>query len=278
MRIPEHEEDAIVAVLRRLEREARSAAGGEDAAPDLERQYTELLGLLPYENEPVEPSPDVRTRLLESVRAEAAVVPLPQEPAAAPAGPAPAHRAVPSRFAAAAAVVVSLGLAGLSGYLFVTLEQERATVAALRTSLAEQQEVADPEAFRREMEALRANFTLVTSPGVEICPLGPRTGEPPQPEARGHLYVAPDRRHWLLTAHGLDPCRGEQAYHVWFLTDRGPVSGGFFHVASGQRIEIGAEDMPSSIRAVFVTLEPSESPSEPSGPTVLYGDEPEMTL
>lgn len=279
MRNPEHEEEAIVAVLRRLEREARAGAESESPEADLEREYTELLGLLAYGNEPAEPSAAVRARLLDAVRAEAAVVPLSREPAAPP-GPAAAHRSAPSRALAAAALVVGLGLAGLSAYLFASLQQERSTVLALRASLARQQQTEEPDlaGFRREIEALRAHFTLVTSPGVEICPLGPRSVEPPQPQARGHLYVSPDHRHWLLTAHGLDPCRGEQAYHVWFLTDDGPVCGGVFHVASGQRIEIGSEDMPPSTRAVFVTLEPSESTSQPSGPTVLWGDEPEMTL
>jgi hypothetical protein len=278
VRSPENEERAILAVLEKLEREARAAADDEQEELRLEREYTEVLGLLPYENEPVPPSAALRSRLLEAVRAEAAIVPIAVQ--AAPVAPAGSHRERPiaSRLAAAAMVVAALGLAGLGGYLAASWQGERARAAAVEAALAQYASEADSSPAQREMEALEARFSLVTTPGVEICRLEPRSGGLGERKAQGHLYIAPDHEHWLLTVHGLDPCRGQQAYHVWFVTDDGPVSGGFFHVAAGRPSELGSEQMPSGIREVIVTLEPSESSAQPTGPTVLYGDEPEMVL
>jgi len=276
---PQAEDEAIGGVLDRLERENRAAAR-DRAAADLEREVLEVFGLLPFELEPVTPSAAVKRRILEAVGREAVIVPIPATGATArPALQAPRERPSYAQLASAALVVLTLGLAGLSGYLYATLRDERATFTTLGEKPAERQAGAEEAAsYRREMETLRANFSLVTSPGVEIRRLEPRDGEPPQPKAQGHLYVAPDRREWLLTAQGLDPCHGEQAYHVWFVTDGGVVAGGFFHVAAGQKIQVGSKDMPAGTRAVIVTLEASETSAEPEGPTVLYGDEPELML
>ena len=41
-------------------------------------------------------------------------------------------------------------------------------------------------------------------------------------------------------------------------------------------IQIGADQIPPGTRAVMVTLEHENSENEPSGPTILYGEDPQM--
>jgi hypothetical protein len=102
-----HSEDqTILAALEALERSSDSAGGASrldeiSESDTLARLYTEVLGLMPFELDPVEPSPEVRMRLMaliqgdetqpapELARAASAV-----SAAAAPVAAAPAVAAV----------------------------------------------------------------------------------------------------------------------------------------------------------------------------------------
>lgn len=45
----------------------RGASGRDETAETLTRLYTEVLGLVPFELEPVAPAPEVRQRLLAAI-------------------------------------------------------------------------------------------------------------------------------------------------------------------------------------------------------------------
>ncbi len=103
-----HSEDlTILAALESLERWSDSPGGA--SRPDeisesetLTRLYTEVLGLMPFELDPVEPSPEVRTRLMSLIQGDE-TQPAPELaaraaaiPAAIAATPAPVPAPAPS--------------------------------------------------------------------------------------------------------------------------------------------------------------------------------------
>ena len=302
----EREDQIILAVLAG-EEGPRSSASEEEQT--LRRLYTELLGLLPRSLQPVEPRPEVRARLLAAIRERGlrGEVPAPAEARAwAPEPPAaeaaleatrpgvlPSEEAThPSltlaqlapvrpprprrrRLALALAAGIALVAAGLAGFLFARLEEARAELVRKEheiRALADRGEERSGElaSLRRELAEMAGKLALVTQPGAEACPLRPPSGPG---AARGVVYVAADHQHWLLRTTGLPPVPADRTYQLWFVTDRGPVSGGTFSTVAGADAELGSPSMPRGITAMAITVEPAGGAPEPSGEPVLYGSE-----
>ena len=150
-------------------------------------------------------------------------------------------------------------------------EQDR--VARLETLI----EAREPTPVSEELNAVKTKLDLVTTPGVEVCALRPM-GD--QPDARAIFYRHDDR--WMIAADQLDPCEEGQHYQVWFKTDQGTMPGRSFNVKEKGRIEISAEEMPEGTTAVLITLESvatdENTTDGPTGPMVLYGDEPHVMI
>lgn len=184
-----------------------------------------------------------------------------------------------SRLLLVAAVLLSVVLSGLCGWLFRSLLAEREVAATLRAALDARQETELALAStQEELARLKRHLILATSPGVEVCPLKPHGQKPEQPDASGLLYLAPNGGGWLLAVNGLAPCERGRQYHVWFLAEEGMILGEIFGVKEKGRIEIAADQVPNGTRAVMITLEDELRPSEPTGPTVLFGDEHQMLV
>jgi hypothetical protein len=296
---PNSEDLTILAAFENLERGADpSAVGGErgdETAETLARLYTEVLGLIPSELEPVAPSAGSRQRLLAAIGADPGPRstdsrPIPVTAPAAPAAPAAPTaitetirpRVPPgplprrqSRWPLALAAVLALAFAGTSVWLWLAQQGQRAETAQLRQELEAQRRLAaqasrdaqEGEQARTEMEKMRDQFALVTSPAVEILPLRP-VGDR-QLNARGLLFVAPDHQHWYLSLEGLPPPAPGEVYKLWWMTEQGPLDAGSLVAQSGEKIQMSSDRMPSGLREVVVTLEPSGSSPTPTGPRVL---------
>jgi cell division protein FtsB len=294
------EDQTILGAIGDLERGADPAAAGtprgDETEETLARLYTEVLGLIPSELEPVAPSPGARERLLTAIGAVPAApapegtapkaerqtgsrpvpVPMPavvaQEtpPAPVPRPRRPSHEGK-SRYPVALAATLALAFAGLSAWLWQTGQEQRAEIANLRQQIEAQsqisaQAVRERQQANAEMDKMRDQFTLVTSPAVAVRPMQ-AVGD--QPDARGMLFVAPDHRHWYLSLEGLQPAPAESVYKLWWVTAQGPLDAGSIVAEAGQRIRMGSDAMPADIRDVVITLEPAGSGPEPSGPPVL---------
>jgi cell division protein FtsB len=294
------EDQTILGATGDLERGADPAAAGtprgDETEETLARLYTEVLGLIPSELEPVAPSPGARERLLTAIGAVPAApapegtapkaerqtgsrpvpVPMPavvaQEtpPAPVPRPRRPSHEGK-SRYPVALAATLALAFAGLSAWLWQTGQEQRAEIANLRQQIEAQsqisaQAVRERQQANAEMDKMRDQFTLVTSPAVAVRPMQ-AVGD--QPDARGMLFVAPDHRHWYLSLEGLQPAPAESVYKLWWVTAQGPLDAGSIVAEAGQRIRMGSDAMPADIRDVVITLEPAGSGPEPSGPPVL---------
>jgi len=303
------DDPTILAALEALDRGIDSPGGAprpnELSENDtLARLYTEVVGLIPYQLQPVEPSPEVRTRLMALLQGETAQPAAPAPPAspavdAAQAASAP-PAAVPlqasqevrvprtvssvqgaavarrsrSRWPLALAASLSFLLLGLSVWLYLQLGQQQQTIATLQQELdTERARVAEVTAEAQRIQAaaldMREKFSLVTSPAVEVSPMRPVGSPPPQPYARGILFVASNHQHWYVSFNGLQPAANGKAYKLWFVADQGTVSGGSFTARPGDPMELSSKHMPAGTKGVLVTLEENPQAPTPTGPEIL---------
>ena len=254
---------------------SRGALPAGEEEETLLRLYTETLGALPYALAPLAPPPALKGRLFavlagdetQEVSGLARRAALPSPPPSRTAAPAPPGSfpvPAPSRWPLRLAAALAVALLGASGWLFLENQEQRADLVRL-----------DLEARRlagalEEVGAARANVALLTSPGVEFCPLRPGAGGPLA--ASGMLFVAADHQHWYLAVHGLQACPQGRHYQLWFHTAEGTVAAGAFDPRPGERVELHSPTMPAGTRAVSVTLEPATGATAPSGPQILYGE------
>jgi len=269
----------------------------------LTRIYVELLGLIPRELDPVPSSREHKERLLSQLHgvaeepipapqgaeeAEPRVeIPAPAKPPASVSPPIPLATEDPiplvergprrrrgGRWILPIAAVFLLALVGVSGWLTLQLQDQRASVARLSRELSfAQQQSADMAAMRNQLNQLDHRFELVTSPASETCPLRPAGGRPLAPGASGVLFVGPNHQHWYLALYGLQPPPAGRTYQLWFMVDGKPVSVATFSGKQGGKIEFASDSMPHNTNAVTVTLEPAGGMPQPTGPQVLYGDQ-----
>lgn len=331
-----HPEDrTILAAVEALEPGRESS--GVLPRPDLDdtteetraRLYTEVLGLIAYELEPVPPSPDSRARLMallqgdetqdvrepapptepEPIRLTSLPPPILPEldptpepvrtapPPAPPVRPAtpeavrrprptsftppPRRTRRPTRWPLVLAATLAFFFAGLSGWLYSQLEQQRDTIDAQGRQLDLQSRQLDLQRSRAESAVLQARraeadalsmqekFALVTSPAVEASPMRPAGKAPLLPGARGVLFVASDHQHWVLRLHGMKPAPAGKTYKLWFVAGGIPVSGGTFTARPGAPVELSSKQMPLGTKAAMVTLEDNPEAPKPAGPEVL---------
>lgn len=260
----------VEAILRRLDGDPLPALESLDRQSEATlREFTELVGLLPYELAPTAPSAETRGRLIAALADVTRGAPV-------------AARSVPDRpparsrrWALPVAAGLALGLLGVSVWQSARLGERRATIERLAERLSQaDREAAELAGFRRQLQAARSNLSLVTSKGVEVCSLYPPGAEAAAEVPRGTLFVTADQRQWYLRIEGLEPCPEGRAYQLWFhFADGTAASGGLLEIESGAGLEVTSESMPAGTIAVSITLEPAGGSSQPSGQPVLYGDE-----
>ena len=298
------EDLTILAAVEALETGDATPGGSprpDEVAETLARLYNEVLGLIPYELEPVAPSPGARDRLMAAIAGDetqpasvepAAVAAPAPAPALAPAVPvAPIRPPAPptgevrvqrpamvarrrSRWPLTLAASLAVLALGLSGLLYYKWQQDRETIARLNQELVtERSRAAGAFAQVRKMQSdsleMRQKLALVTSPTVAVSALRPMGAPPLPPEARGVLFVAADHQHWYISLKGLQPPEAGKVYKLWFLADQGTVGVSAFPARPGVPIELSSQEMPAGTRAAMITLESDPLAPAPTGPEVL---------
>ncbi len=255
-------------------------APADPAEARLEREYRELVGMLPCALDPAAAPPGGRERLLARVAAEGA---------AGGAGPRTAgldlsaRRRVSSassgrpgaalrRWALPLAAGLSAVMLGVTLWLAAEVARQGERIARLSGELEVRQ------AAELRLASLEQSLSIVTAPKTELCALRPAGERPLQPRARGVLYVAQDHQHWYLAIHDLKPCERGRSYQLWFHAGGEAVSAGMFTAVPGEPVELGSETMPKGTRAVSVTIEPAGGSPQPSDQVVLHGNEVMVVL
>jgi anti-sigma-K factor RskA len=211
----------------------------------------------------IDPSPALRQRVLQSI----AAVDVRSAQAARPA--AGRGRALAPWLAAAAAILISVGLGGYALDL-------RARVGALETRLrdalaradAADRVVADA---RRVAADAESRVAVLAAPDVSRVDLA---GQPAAPQASGRAYWSRSRG-LVFTASSLPPLPPGRAYQLWVLTAQTPpISNGWLlrPDASGGAAAMFTTppDLPVPT-AMAVTIEPDGGVPAPTGAMYLVG-------
>ena len=307
------EDRTILTALESLERGsdeplvASEPSEPSDTAEMLARLYTEVLGLLPCELEPVAPRPAARTRLLAAVSGEggesaepapvavleeetqeidpvsapvSAPAPAPRpEPVARPPLPEP-RREVPGTRGAmvaspprrswplALAALLILGLGGFSGWLVQQRAEQEVTIEALRSELEGERRKTDQAVAEVRRQMERMKTNFALVTAPAVT-ISPLHPVAEPSRARGMLFVAPDHQHWYMAVHDLPPAQPGRDYQLWWVADEGTVSGGTFDTRPGEKMELSSETMPANTRDVMITLEAEGGAPAPTGPEIL---------
>ena len=88
------------------------------------------------------------------------------------------------------------------------------------------------------------------------------------------IFADSVRRRWLLRCDGLAPNARDQAYQLWFLTDRGVRPAAVMAMDRDQPMVMGLA-LPQSgerVTGAAMTIEPRAGSASPSGPMVFHVD------
>ena len=230
---------------------------------------------------PVQPSPGVRARLMDRVRSEssevAAPMPLPGAPRRALR---PARRSFRAPFAAAAGVLLIVGLASLSGVLGSRLARESAARSDLEEALEYQNTISwsmarDLERERSERVSLENRLSnmsrivaTIEAPLVRTLALA---GQGDFHTAMAKAYIEPESGRLIVYAHNLPPVPDGRSYQLWVIIDKRPISAGLLQAdANGEaKYDTGPLANLGGPVTVAVTLEPAGGVPQPTGPLVL---------
>ncbi|MEM7481973.1 MAG: anti-sigma factor [Acidobacteriota bacterium] len=287
----DREDRAILAAIEALEsgRVSGPTFLPEESPEDraLEREYHELLGLIPEQIEPIEPSPEARERLMAA---------LPKRSAAGPGEARPKESAGrsaevrPFRSAASAtgstrrgappfawAAGIALFALALAGWLAFQLADQSAQLARTEELLA--QEVLARSIGDERLSEISQRLVSFTAPGTQVCLMYPTGEAPPQPEARGALFMSEVERAWYIQARDLEPAPDGMAYVLWALAEGDAMPLGRLAMDDDREaiVQWAADALPDyDMTGVAVTLEDPAALERPTGPVLLYGARADM--
>jgi anti-sigma-K factor RskA len=216
--------------------------------------------LLAHAATPAEPSPDVRDRILASIKRE--------QPASSPAAkviemkPRAQRNLWTMGLRAAAAIAFVAMLVGII-VLWRRDMRMRQELAQLSRQVNTQQHelVHDRDVLGRQRDAL----ALLNSPSAKKMELaGTQTAQ----SARGTFIYDPKSGRAILMAEGLPATPTDQAYELWFIPKgHSPMAGRIFTVdASGHAMlpeHMPPEAMENAV--IAITLEPKKGSAVPTG-------------
>jgi anti-sigma-K factor RskA len=208
-----------------------------------------ILSLMPYSLPPVQPSPELKERLLKKIKASKKMAESSYEPIFW-------ERLQPAWFKLAGAVALALLVLLFISNLFLIdrLREQRAEVNRLKEQVTGQNEV---------MEFLQNPNTVV----VSLVNL--------QPGSKAHARVLWDKRKNKALFYGLSlpPTPLEKTYQLWVIADNTPVSAGVFKVDEKGNCSMMVEALPEpdKVQKFAVTLEPEGGMPKPTGDMYLVG-------
>ncbi len=181
-----------------------------------------------------------------------------------------------SRWPAVFAVLFALAAIGLGVWvalLHSEVAYRDAQIRGLGSRLADADRLTrELETAKTELTQIEQRFSFVTAPAVTVFTLRPSAAGSLQPTARGHLFLAADRRHWQLEVRGLKSEPEPQDYQLWFIVDGLPMSGGVFDARPGKQALLAGSSMPAGTTAVAITLERKGGTASPTSPILLIAE------
>jgi anti-sigma-K factor RskA len=241
-------------------------AGCSECRLELETWQATAVALA-FTAEPLEPSPQLRDRVLSQARveareprAQAADHGTPETGAARVLPFTAAPRNVWSSIGSLGAIAAAILFVALLGSIIVLWQQNRRAEEKLRNVTAELQ------TLRTQLATQQQFAQLMTKRDSRMALL---SGTKEAPDAKA-MIAYDSTGHAMLMAHGLPAAPADKVYQLWFIVGNKPMPGKVF---TTDRSGTGSlnDEVPSVARnaAVFaVTLEPKPGDS-PTGPIVL---------
>jgi anti-sigma-K factor RskA len=190
------------------------------------RSLRAVTGALPYAVPYADPPPALRGRVLAAAVQARRPSPIvgcePQrKPASAAAAAGVAPRSAPWAWgAAAASVLVAVGLAAYAGNLRAQLRDSQIRLVNAVSRLEESEQRL--QVASRETTSVRASLALLTAADVVELRL---RGQAPAPTASARAFLSRSRG-VLFAATSLPAIPNDRTYQLWFLTPGAPVSAG----------------------------------------------------
>ena len=253
---PTRDEDFDLLALGALEGDEKRALEAHIAAcADCTRRLAEARGrvaLLSLAAPPVAPSPAVKQRLMNQIRASAEPAPQPRA-----ARPLESPRSASRRWWNAILIPAGVALAALTIFLWHENRLLDAQLAALRGSMNDQQ---------HQLDEAREVAELMTSQNTITVALAEQPGAP-----KGAAHVMYNAKMNMVMYDGaIAPAPAAKTYQLWLVPVKGnPVSCGTFSGQPDHWMVKVPEGM--SPKEFAVTLEPAGGMPHPTGPTVLMG-------
>jgi anti-sigma-K factor RskA len=246
-------------------------------------EWRETTSMLAYSAGTVEPSAQLRVRILESVREipQSSSLRTPprdgnSESTSAPSSVVSITQSPRRMFSPAwktGAIAASVACAALLISLFVLLNRNSAMkteIARLSNRLNQIQGELARERESKELIATRARQDMEMLAASSVTTL---KGTDVAPGAHARLALDPNTGRAMLLAYNLPPAPAGKAYQLWFIAGNKPLPGTVFTPDANGHAEV-RDQAPAEGRdaAIFaVTLEPSGGVSAPTGDKYLLG-------
>jgi anti-sigma-K factor RskA len=215
--------------------------------------------MLSLDAQPLEPSPEVRDRIMKAVREESSQ-----------SGPEsksnviqfkPVSNSSDRSYSSAWAIAAGVLFLITAGTLFLFWQESRTNNRKIAELAAQLKDV------QVELDQSKKIVQLMMTPGARMDELAGTTEAP-----GANAKLAYDKTgHAMLMAHGLPPAPTGKAYQLWFIVGNQKMPGKSFSVDSSGTGTL-EDQIPESARqsAVFaITLEPAPVGVVPTGPIYL---------
>lgn len=238
------------------------------------RESAALVDQLAATVPPMEPSPELRARLLARIDDRDV------RPVVARAPRRPRSFALAAALAASVALALFFGIeARLQRAATATAEAARASLerelASLRTASADvERQLASAQSERAQLNERLAsaerNVDELTAQATRTVTLA---ATPAAPGAEARAYLDPQNQRLTLVVYKLPPPPPGKSYQLWVILGDVPVSAGVFDVDAEGRARFQAVSVPrvEGPATIAVTIEPAGGLPKPSGPIVLAG-------
>lgn len=236
------------------------------------KQYLEAAALIPLENEPLTPSPDVKEKLMQRVNQSQQLVEQPRhnkETTSVWQRITVFFQMPGFSFIEPAAVAVT----ALMLFLFIRLNTFSNQIDALKDTIAQQQEIIDrQQALINQQEETLAQLETIlavySAPSAQTIVVN-NTGL--QPNATGKITIDHSTRQAVLDVAELFS-HPNSVYQLWFIQGDVPISAGVFDVNDlGSKQYFLPTAVPENFDAIGVSVEPPGGSETPSDEIVLLG-------
>lgn len=258
----------------------------------LARELRDSAAMLAFSTERIEPSPETRARLLDSIKVESANNNPPPTLAASSTVSAEALSAQTSNvvslegyraqrsdsyelrrstvhLTAVAASVALLLFAGLAYYFYQRNTTANAELARWQSEAARL--AGSNQQLSTELARSRTDAELIAAPQTRLATL---SGTAKAPAASARLVFDPTTRRAVIFLDQLPLAPAGKAYQLWYIADGKPLPGIVFTVDDNNTVTLRDEaPRGSSDASIFaVTLEQSGGSTTPTGDKILVGN------